>query len=212
MLNQYQKQIIRTAVAKASDKTAEIKKLSAGMKVSVEEIQSVLDREDAVKNAAHSMAPQPKAENPTPSAPDPISDHPQKPRGSQKGRMFWTTEMVQQLENLRKKGETFPRIAEIMGLDVKQVVNKAHRKPDLSTVNSMPEQKQKSEKAAEPSENVENHNAIDMPGAVQGMINTVHNMFSGNIICIHASNDENYAAVEFMLDGTTYDLRLEVMG
>lgn len=220
MLNQYQKQIIRTAVAKASDKSAEIKKLSDGMQVPVEEIQLVLDRVEAVNNAAHSMAPQPKVEKPTPAAPSLIPDHPKKLRGSQKGRIFWTPEMIQQLESLRKKGETFPKIAEIMGLDVKQVSNKATRKPDKRKEDVSNFTKGGIVDKHDPQPIHKDIPEIVIPltppkiimtSVITSLTSFIKDTFGVETICVFASNEANRASCTFEVGSVVYSLKLEVM-
>ena len=115
MLNDVQKMTIRVAVAKATDKDAEIKKLSVGFKAPEKEIRTYWE---SVSKRAPVVSESPKT------APVP------KPQGSKKGRIYWTDDMLRQLDELHNLGNTAPQIAKVMGLDVKQVINKLHRKPD----------------------------------------------------------------------------------
>lgn len=112
MLNEYQKLTARVAVGKAIDKDAEIRKLSANMKVPEKEIRSYLESYAKVGSDSSKTAPATKLQ------------------GSKKGRIFWTDDMLRQLDELHKLGNKAPQIAKIMGLDVKQVINRLHRKPD----------------------------------------------------------------------------------
>jgi hypothetical protein len=115
MLNDVQKMTIRVAVGKAVDKDAEIKKLSVGFKVPESEIRTYWEGvSEGVPAATNSPKPVPAS----------------KLHGSKKGRIFWTDDMIQQLDELNKLGNTAPQIAKVMGLEVKQVINKLHRRPD----------------------------------------------------------------------------------
>lgn len=123
MLNEYQKLTARVAVGKAIDKDAEIKKLAANMKVPEKEIRTYWE---SVSGMAPAVAESPK------------TAHAPKPQGSKKSRIFWTDDMLRQLDELHNLGNTAPQIAKVMGLDVKQVINKLHRKPDPRAASPSP--------------------------------------------------------------------------
>jgi hypothetical protein len=53
---------------------------------------------------------------------------------------------------------------------------------------------------------------IDMPAALLYLMKLVHEHYGDNVIRVHASNDEHYAACAFAVDGIEYDLKLEVLG
>lgn len=117
MLNDYQKLTIRVAVGKAADKDAEIAKLAEGFRVPENEIRTYWNSLSG--STAAEAAPKQSA---------PASKPKTKPRGK---RVFWTPEMISRLKDLRAQGETAARIAEMMGIDVKQVKNKLSRMPSV---------------------------------------------------------------------------------
>lgn len=53
---------------------------------------------------------------------------------------------------------------------------------------------------------------IDMPAALLFLMKLVHEHYGDNVIRVHASNDEHYAACAFAAEGIEYNLKPEVLG
>lgn len=216
MLNDSQKLTVKVAVRRAAEKGTEddeIRKLASGMKVSESEVRTYWER---ISGAAPTEAAAPK---------------PQKAcSGSKKGRIFWTEDMLRQLTEQRDRGESVVRIAEMMGLDIRQVSNKISRLPgrfvaDSPKIQALPAEldsvsepeteaiavehsldgaspaQNTNEPADEEAENPDY--PIDMPTAMFRMAKLVHDNFSDNVIRIFASNKEHHAACTFEVNGTT---------
>ncbi|MGX8702042.1 hypothetical protein [Caproiciproducens sp.] len=221
MLNDIQKMTIRVAVGKAADKNAEIKKLSVGFKVPESEIRTYWE---GVSGGAPAATDHPKP------APTP------KPQGSKKGRIFWTDGMIQQLNELNKLGNTAPQIAKVMGLEVKQVINKMQRLPSgqkivpkASPAIKAHDPPDREPETPEPSESLEPETPVseksgsdilqeqsiacgpvDMTWAMLLMIKLVNDQMSEDVGLAYANNAEGRAECSFTVDGTQYDLTLGV--
>ncbi|GEM_PF-6066627 len=221
MLNDVQKMTIRVAVGKAADKDAEIKKLSVGFKVSESEIRTYWESVSGSTPAAvesSKVAPVPK------------------PRGSEKGRVFWTDYMFHQLNELLSQGKGPTEIAGIMGLDVKRVQNKIQRLPsgqkivpEASPAIKAHDPPDREPEAPEPSESLEPETPVseksgfdipqeqsiacgpvDMTWAMLLMIKLVNDQMSEDVSLAYANNAEGRAECSFIVDGTHYDLTLGV--
>lgn len=136
MLNEIQKLTIRALVKKGADKDAEIKKLAAGF-VGTSEPEIRKYWEDFSGSSSASAEPKHQKAASAPAT------------GNSRGKRLWTEEMLQQLVDLREHGETAAHIAEMMGLDVKQVKNKLDRLPDRVKVQAQHSKKGEPEKAEE---------------------------------------------------------------
>lgn len=226
MLNEIQKMTIRVAVGKAADKDAEIKKLASGfVGTSESEIREYWEG----LSGSSSASAEPKNQEPVSASTD---------DGKHGKRVFWTEDMIRQLVDLREHGETAARIAEMMGLDVKQIKNKLDRLPDRVKV-----QVQRS-KQGEPMKAVgtapqtppdEDREAIisldpvpslgekvsaaavpptcfiDMPEALRRIVEMVRDDFCGEVTDVHASKGEHRATCTFDYDGVLYEMKLEVL-
>lgn len=220
-MTEFQKTVIRRAVGQAIDKSAEIKKLSASMNLTEDEILVVTKRVEDMKNLSSKS----------------FKESDPKKRAK---RTEWTQTMLHQLTELRNKGESVTQIAKVMGLDAQQISNKLQRIPEklvtaaVSPPKSEPDKpavvetptksdslpadppQKKTEKSElksepQPDSEEEQHGTIDMPTAMLRMMKLISDNYNENIIRVYASNDEARMSCVFVVEGIEYDLKLEVI-